>query len=257
MGKLGHLNQIEAFEFSQYLCLVGRAYRPTLGWTSWFAPIDVLPNIYQFLQEPPASTTIQVVIPLQAIGVFTSTGVKEVVVRHSVNGKPTDMRVAVRPATPVDEETISGLMAPSARSYLQARGADRILPAVGSSFTMRLGSVDIPFACGTWNDLTRARRFEVRLGIDALLPSASDIELVVEDCFKRSPAAATLARLLTPTGWVDGGLADFRKEVEACLQAGLGDKLVNVKVTVSSRCVDGELRELPSSHYDRALRSVP
>jgi hypothetical protein len=257
MGKLGHLNQIEAFEFSQYLCLVGRGYRPTLGWTSWFAPIDVLPNIYQFLQEPPASTTIQVVIPLQAIGVFTSTGVKEIVVRHSVNGKPTDMHVAVRPANPVDEETISRLMAPSALSYLQTRGADRTLPAVGSSFTMRLGSVDIPFACGTWNDLPRARRFEVRLGIDALLPSASDIELVVEDCFKRSPAAATLARLLTPTGWVEGGLADFRKEVEACLQAGLGDKLVNVKVTVSSRCVDGELRELPSSHYDRALRSVP
>ena len=148
-------------------------------------------------------------------------------------------------------------MAPSALSYLQARGADRTLPAVGSSFTMRLGSVDIPFACGTWDDLPRARRFEVRLGVDALLPSAFDIELVVQECFKRSLAAAALARLLTPTGWVDGGLADFRKEVEACLQAGLGDKLVNVKVTVSSRCVDGELRELPSSHHDPALRSVP
>jgi hypothetical protein len=122
---------------------------------------------------------------------------------------------------------------------------------------MRLGSVDIPFACGTWNDPPRARRYEVRLGVDALLPSASDIELAVQDCFKRSPAAATLARLLTPTGWADGGLAEFRQEVEACLQAGLGDKLVNVKVTVSSRCVDGEARELPSSHHDRALRSVP
>jgi hypothetical protein len=257
MTKLGHLNQIDAFEFSQYLCLIGRAFRPTLGWTSWFAPIHVMPNTYQFLQEPPASAIIQVVIPLQAIGVFTSTGVKEVVVRHSVNGKPTDMRVAVRPTTPADEETISGLMAPSALSYLQARGTDRTLPAVGSSFTMRLGSVDIPFACGTWNDLTRARRFELRLGVDALLPSASDIEQVVQDCFKRSPAAASLARLLTPTGWADGGLAHFRKEVEACLQAGLGDKLVNVKVTVSSRCVDGELRELPSSHYDAAQRSAP
>ena len=33
MGKLGHLNQINAFEFSQFLCLFGRASRPTLGWT--------------------------------------------------------------------------------------------------------------------------------------------------------------------------------------------------------------------------------
>ena len=39
MGKLGHLDCIDAFEFSRYLCLVGRGTRPTLGWTNWFAPI--------------------------------------------------------------------------------------------------------------------------------------------------------------------------------------------------------------------------
>ena len=240
MGQLGHLDQIDAFEFSRYLCLIGRGTRPTLGWTSWFAPIHVMPNTYQFLQQPPSGSAIRTVIPLQVVGVFMSTGVKEVVVRHSLKNKPVDRHVAVRPVSPADEQAMSALMPPSVLSYLHGKGADRTLPQVGTSFTLQLGSVDIPFACGTWNDLPRARRYDVHLDVEALLPGAADIEEAVQACFSEVEIADSLAALLTPGGW-DAGLPAFRRQVEARLQARLGDKLVNAQVRVSSRCVSNEL----------------
>jgi hypothetical protein len=246
MSQLGHLDQIDAFEFSRYLCLLGRGTRPTLGWASWFAPIHVMPNTYQFLQEPPTGSAIRTVIPLQVVGVFISTGVKEVVVRHSMKNKPTDLRVAVRPVSPADERAISGFMPPMLLTYLHGRGADRTPPLVGTSFTLQLGSVDIPFACGTWNDLPRARRYEVHLDVEALLPGAADIEEAVQACFGEFEVADALAALLTPNGW-DGGLPAFRRQVEASLQARLGDKLVNAQVRVTSRCVGSELHAFPDS----------
>jgi hypothetical protein len=255
MSKLGHLDCIDAFEYSQYLCLVGRGTRPTLGWTSWFAPIDVMPNMYQFLQEAPNGATIQAVIPLQVIGVFTSTGVKEVTVRDSVNGKPTDLRIAVRPTSPLDERAISGLLSPSVLSYLHAKGADRTMPPDGAAFSMHLGAVDVPFACATWNDPPRPGRYDLRLDVDALLSGPTEIETAVQDCFRESAVADALAKLLTPTGWTDGP-ADFRKTLEDSLLERLGHRLVNVRLTVSCRCIDGESAAYPTSVHPPALRSV-
>ena len=240
MSQLGHLDQIDAFEFSRYLCLIGRGTRPTLGWTSWFAPIHVMPNTFQFLQKPPAGSAIRTVIPLQVVGVFISTGVREVVVRHALKNKSTDLRVAVRPVSPADERAISALIPPSVLSYLHGKGADRTLPQVGTSFTLQLGSVDMPFAGGTWTDPSRARRYEVHLDVEALLPGAADIEAAVQACFGEPEIADALASLLTPNGW-DGGLPAFRGQVEARLQARLGDKLVSAQVRVASHCVGGEL----------------
>jgi hypothetical protein len=256
MSKLGHLDCIDAFEFSRYLCLVGRGTRPTLGWTSWFASIDVMPNTYQFLQEAPNGATIQAVIPLQVIGVFTSTGVKEVTVRHSVNGKPTDLRIAVRPTSSMDERAISGLMSPSVLSYLHAKGADRTLPPDGAAFSMRLGAVDVPFACATWSDPPRPGRYDVHLDVDALLPGPTDLEAAVQDCFRQPAVADALARLLTPAGWTDG-VAVFRSALEDSLLERLGDRLVNVRLTVTCRCIDDERAAYPTSVHHPALRSVP
>jgi hypothetical protein len=256
MTMLGHLDRIDAFEFAQYLCLVGRGTRPTLGWTSCFAPIHVMPNIYQFLQEPPVGTTIRTVIPLQVIGVFTSTGVREVIVRHSVNGKPVDKFVPVRPITASDEQSMAALLSPTALAYLHSKGASRIMPSVGSTFSMRLGGVYIPFACGTWNDPPRARRYEAYLDIDALLPSAAEIETVVQECFDRPAIADALAYWLTPVGWGDG-LQRFRSEIESCLQARLAGKLVNVRIAVRSCCVDGEPQPMATHARDPALTSIP
>jgi len=239
MSKLGHLDGVDAFEFVQYLCLVGRGTRPTLGWTSWFAPIHVMPNTYEFLQEPPRGLSIHAVIPLQIVGIFTSNGVKEVVVRHLANGRPNDKHVPVRPISPMQQLAVSTLISPSTLSYLRTKGTDRTMPPVGTSFTMQLGTVDVPFACGTWNDPLRARRYEIHLNVDALLPGLADIEMAVQDCFKRQVVADALATLLTPTGW-PAGLAAFKEEVEAGLLASLGDKLVNVRVTTFSHCLESE-----------------
>ena len=251
MSKLGHLDRIDAFEFAHYLCLTGVGSNPTLGWTNWFSPIHAMPNTYEFRQEPPAGTVLQVTIPLHVMGVFTSNGVKEVVVRHLARGKPTDVRVPLRPISRLEEESISSLMSASALSYLRNRGSDRILPMVGSSFTMRLGSVDVPFACGKWNDPPRPRRYDVRLNVDALLPSPADIEMAVQECFARGSVAATLATLLTPAGWGDG-LADFQHAIETALLERLGDALVNVAVTASSRCLEGEV-----PHFAAQLNGLP
>ena len=43
MSKYGHVERIAAFEFSSYLCITGEGENPAIGWTNWFAPIDVLP----------------------------------------------------------------------------------------------------------------------------------------------------------------------------------------------------------------------
>lgn len=251
MSKLGHLDRIDAFEFAHYLCLTGVGLNPTLGWTNWFAPIHAVPNCYEFRQEPPAGIVLEVPMPLHAMGIFTSNGVREVVVRHMARGKPTDVRVALRPISRMEEESISALMSSSALSYLRNRGSDRILPSIGSSFTMRLGSVDIPFACGRWNDPPRPRRYDVRLNVDALLPSPDDIESAVLDCFAQGSAAAALAVLLTPAGWAQG-MGDFQHAIETALLDQLGDKLVNVSVTAWSRCLEGAV-----PHFTAQLNGLP
>lgn len=242
MSKYGHLERISAFEFSQYLCVTGDGINPAIGWTNWLAPIDALPNTYEFLQEPPPEPILSVLTPFQATGVFTSNGVKEVVVRHLVNGRPADARVQVRPITRMEEENLLAFMSTSTVSYLRTRGNDRIRPLAGSSFTMRLGSVDVPFDCGTWNSPERARRHEVYLEVETLLPKVVDIERAVLACFERGPAALALATLLTPAGWVAGS-GVVQRALETDLLARLGDKLVGVRVTSSSFCLRSEFAE--------------
>jgi len=239
MSKLGHLDRIEAFEFAHYLCLLGHGTNPTLGWINWFAPIQAIPNTYEFLQRPPTGTVLQVEMPFEITGAFASNGVKEVVVRHQVNGKPTDTRVQVRPISRFETDSLSTFISSSTLSYLRNEGARRIIPAKGASVTVQLGTVDVPFACGTWNDLPRARRYQVNLNVDALVANPDDIEDAVLDCFRRGPVTNTLATLLTPTGW-SAGTSDFQAAIEACLRTRLGDKLVNVRVTTVSHCLEGE-----------------
>lgn len=252
MSKLGHLDRIDAFEFAHYLCLSGSGTNPALGWTNWFSAIDPIPNTWEFLQEPPAGAVLPVAMPFQITGAFASNGVKEVVVRHAVKGKPVDVRVPVRPISRLEEEAIAALMPASARSYLRHKGGDRTQPQEGASFAMQLGSVDIPFAGCTWNDPPRARRHVLHLAVDALLTSVADIETAVLDAFKRGMVAAHLETVLTPTGWPYGPQA-FHDAIEACLQAILGDRLVSVRVTTTSHCLEGEQRLAPV-HY---LRSMP
>jgi hypothetical protein len=251
MSKLGHLDRIDAFEFAHYLCLTGVGSNPTLGWTNWFSPIHALPNTYEFRQEPPAGTVLPVVMPVHVMGVFAGDGAEEVVVRHMVKGRPIEVQVPLRPISRIEEEAISGLMSASALCYLRNRGSDGLLASAGSSFTMRLGSVDIPFACGRWNDPPRPRRYDVRLNVDALLPRPTDIETAVLECFAQGSVAAALATLLTPAGWA-GGLADFQEAVESGLLALLGDRLVNVAVTASSRCLEGAV-----PHFTAQLNGLP
>lgn len=239
MSKYGHLERISAFEFSQYLCVTGEGSTPTIGWNNWFEPIDAVPNIYEFLQAPPVGPTLPVLTPFQALGVFTSNGVKEVVVRHRVNGRPADVRIQVRPVSYAEEQTMLGFLSASTVSYLRNRGNDRTLPPVGSSFRMRLGSVDVPFDCGTWSSPERARRHEVFLEVETLLPRVADVERVVLACFERGPAAAALAVLLTPTGWA-AGTASVRRAFETDLLARLGGSLVGVRVSSSSFCLKSE-----------------
>lgn len=255
MSKLGHLDGIDAFEFAHYLCLSGSGTNPTLGWTNWFSAIDAMPNTWEFLQEPPVGTVLPVAMPFQITGVFASNGVKEVVVRHEVKGRPVDMRVPVRPISRLEEESIASLMPASARSYLRRKGTDRTPPREGASFTMALGSVDIPFACGTWNNPQQARRHELHLGVDALLPSAAEIEKAVLDAFRRGMVAAHLETVLTPAGWADGPHA-FHQAIEAHLVSLLGDRLVNVRVTTTSHCLEAERRVAPV-HYLSSISPLP
>src|SRR4051794_5201276 len=119
MSKLGHLDHIDAFEFAHYLCLLGHGTNPTLGWINWFAPIEAMPNTYEFLQQPPTGTVLQVVLPFEITGAFASNGVKEIVVRQQLNGKPTDTRVQVRPISKFEKDALSALMSPSTLSYLR------------------------------------------------------------------------------------------------------------------------------------------
>ncbi|MDP2332169.1 MAG: hypothetical protein Q8M19_15895 [Reyranella sp.] len=252
MSKLGHLDRIDAFEFAHYLCLSGQGTNPALGWTNWFSAIDPIPNTWEFLQEPPAGPVLPVAMPFQITGAFASNGVKEVVVRHALKGKPVDVRVQVRPISRLEEEAIAALMPASARSYLRHKGTDRTQPREGASFAMQLGSVDIPFAGCTWNDPPRARRHELHLAVDALLSSVADIETAVLDAFRRGMVAAHLETVLTPTGWPYGTQA-FHDAIEACLQTILGERLVSVRVTTTSHCLEAEQRPAPV-HY---LRSMP
>jgi hypothetical protein len=247
MTRLGHLDRIDAFEFANYLCLSGGGTNPTLGWTNWFSAIDAMPNTWEFLQEPPAGAVLPVAMPFQITGVFASNGVREVVVRHALKARPVDVRVQVRPISRLEEEAIAALMPASARSYLRHKGADRTLPREGASFTMQLGSVDIPFAGGTWNNPQQARRHELWLAVDALLPDSAGIEKAVLDSFKRGMVAAHLETVLTPTGWADGPQA-FHQALEAHLLNILGDRLVSVRVTTSSHCVEIEQRLAPVHH---------
>lgn len=240
MSKYGHLDRISVFEFSHYLCVTGEGVNPEIGWSNWFAAIDALPNTYEFLQSAPPGAILPVVTPFRATGVFTSNGVKEVVVRHLVNGRPADVRVQVKPVTRAEEEELLGFMSVSTLSYLLNKRHDRTVPIVGSSFSMRLGSVDVPFDCGTWNSPERARRHEVFLEVETLLPRKEDIERAVLACFERGPAAAALATLLTPTGWA-AGTANVRRVLETDLLARLGDRLVGVRVTSSSCCRKSEV----------------
>lgn len=239
MSQLGHLDRIDAYAFAHYLCLTGVGSNPTLGWSNWFEPIHALPNTYAFRQEPPpACTVLPVVMPMHVLGVFAAEGAEEVSVRHLVEGRPAEVRVPLRPISRLEEEAIARLMSASALCYLRNRGSEGRLPAAGSSFSLRLGSVDIPFACGKWNDPARARRYDIRLTVEALLPCPADIEAAVRGCFAQGSVAAALAALLTPAGW-GGGLGDFQDAVESGLLALLGDRLVNVTVSAASRCLDG------------------
>jgi len=250
MSKLGNLERIDAFEFAHYLCLSGRGTNPSLGWTNWFSAIDPIPNTYEFLQEPPVGTVLTVAMPFQITGAFASNGVKEVVVRHQVKGKPVDMRVPLRPITRLEEDAIASLIPVSARSYLRQKGASRTLPRDGASFAMPLGSVDIPFAGCTWNDPPRARRHELHLAVDALQATVPEIKQAILDSFQRGMVAAHLETVLTPTGWPYGP-QPFHDSIEACLQSILGDRLVSVRVTTTSKCLDAGHRPAPphSLHY--------
>lgn len=251
MSKLGHLDRIDAFEFAQHLCLQGGGTNPNLGWTNWFSAIEAMPNTYEFLQEPPAGTVLPVAMPFQITGAFASNGVKEVVVRHLVKGKPIDVRVAVRPISRLEEEAIASLMPSSVRAYLRHKATDRTLPRDGTSFSMQLGSVDIPFAGGTWNDPPRSLRHVLHLGVDALLSSVAEIEQAILDAFKRGMVAAHLETVLTPTGW-SYGPQPFHDAIEACLQAILGERLVSVRVTTASHCLEVE-PPLAPVHYLRSM----
>ena len=251
MSKLGHLDRIDAFEFAQHLCLSGSGTNPSLGWTNWFSAIEAMPNTYEFLQEPPAGAVLPVAMPFQITGAFASHGVKEVVVRHLVKGKPIDVRVPVRPISRLEEEAIASLMPGSVRAYLRHKAADRTLPRDGASFSMRLGSVDIPFAGSTWNDPPRALRHVLHLGVDALRMSVAEIERAILDAFRRGMVAAHLETVLTPTGWPYGPLP-FHDAIEACLQAILGDRLVSVRVTTTSHCLEAEPPHAPV-HYLRSI----
>lgn len=261
MSKLGHLDRVEAFEFANYLCLTGSGSNPTLGWTNWFSAIDPMPNTWEFLQEQPAGPVLPVAMPFKITGIFPSNGVREVVVRHLVKNKPVDVRVPLRPITRLEEEAIADLMSASAQSYLRHKGADRRLPQEGASFTMALGSVDIPFACGTWNNPQQALRHELWLAVDALTPDTAEIERAVLEAFRRGMVAAHLETVLTPTGWGDGPHG-FHQALEAHLLNILGERLVNVRVTTTSRSIENhgiEGREPPSApvHYLRPLSQVP
>lgn len=239
MSKYGHVERIAAFEFSNYLCITGEGENPAIGWTNWFAPLDVLPNTYEFLQASPPAAVLPVVTPFRVMGVFTSNGMKEVFVRHLVNGRPVDARVEVRPVARAEDEGLLAFMSASTLSHLRHRRRDRTVPVVGSSFSLRLGSVDVPFDCGTWNSPERARRHEVYLEVETLLPRKSDIERAVLACFERGPAASALAALLTPTGWAAGTTA-LRRVLETDLLARLGDRLVGVRVSSSAFCLKSE-----------------
>ncbi len=249
MSKLGHFDQVDAFEFAQHLCLSGSGTNPSLGWTNWFSAISAMPNTYELLHEPPVGTVLPVPMPFQITGAFASNGVKEVVVRHLVKGKPTDVRVPVRPISRLEEEAIAALMPTSVRAYLRHKAADRTLPQDGASFSMRLGSVDIPFAGSTWNDPPRALRHVLHLGVDALRTSVAEIERAILDAFRRGMVAAHLETVLTPTGWPYGP-QPFHDAIEACLQAILGERLVSVRVTTTSHCFEVE-PPLASVHYLR------
>lgn len=255
MSKLGHLDRIDAFEFAQYLCLTGGGTNPTLGWTNWFAAIDAVPNIYEFLQEPPTGVILPVDMPFQTTGVFASNGVKEIAVRHLANGKPIDLRVLVRPISRLEEEAMASILPAAVQAYLRNKGSDRTMPEEGASFTMQLGTVDVPFDGGSWNNPQQARRYELHLTVDALVPGAAEIEKAVLECFRRGPVAAILASLLTPAGWANGP-EDFNKAIEACLLAALGDRLVNVKVTAPSHCLEGEQR-IAQVHQLRPIVPLP
>lgn len=251
MSKLGHLDRVDAFEFAQYLCLSGTGTNPSLGWTNWFAAIGAMPNTYEFLQEPPVGAVLPVAMPFQITGAFASNGVKEVVVRHLAKGKPTDVRVAVRPISRLEEEAIAALMPVSVRAYLRHKASDRTLPSDGASFAMRLGSVDIPFAGSTWNDPPRALRHVLHLGVDAQCASVAEIEQSVLAAFQRGMVAAHLETVLTPTGWPYGP-QPFHDAIEACLQSMLGERLVSVRVTTTSHCL--ELEPPPASvHYLKSM----
>lgn len=247
MSKLGHLDRIDAFEFAQYLCLQGSGTNPSLDWTNWFSAIEAMPNTYEFLHEPPAGTVLPVAMPFQITGAFASNGVREVVVRHLVKGKPIDMRVPVRPISRLEEEAIASLMPSSVRAYLRHKAADRTLPRDGASLSMRLGSVDIPFAGSTWNDPPRALRHILHLGVDALRSDVAEIERAILDAFRRGMVAAHLETVLTPTGWPYGP-QPFHDAIEACLQTILGERLVSVRVTTTSHCLEVE-RPLAPVHY--------
>ncbi|MDP1748540.1 MAG: hypothetical protein Q8L22_03710 [Reyranella sp.] len=251
MSKLGQLDRIDAFEFAHHLCLQGSGTNPSLGWTNWFSAIESMPNTYEFLQEPPVGTVLPVAMPFQITGAFASNGVKEVVVRHLVKGKPIDVRVAVRPISRLEEEAITSLMPSSVRAYLRYKAADRTLPRDGASFSMRLGSVDIPFAGSTWNDPPRALRHVLHLGVDALWSSVAEIERAILDAFRRGMVAAHLETVLTPTGWPYGP-QPFHDAIEACLQAILRERLVSVRVTTTSHCLEVE-PPLAPVHYLRSM----
>lgn len=251
MSKLGHLDRIDAFEFAQHLCIQGSGTNPTLGWTNRFSAIEAMPNTYEFLQAPPVGTVLPVAMPFQITGAFASNGVKEIVVRHLVKGKPIDARVAVRPISRLEEESIASLMPSSVRAYLRHKVADRTLPRDGISFSMRLGSVDIPFAGSTWNDPPRALRHVLHLGVDALCSSVDEIERSILDAFRRGMVAAHLETVLTPTGWLYGP-QPFHDAIEACLQAILGERLVSVRVTTTSHCLEVE-PPLAPVHYLRSM----
>lgn len=236
MSQLGHLDHITAFEFVHHLWLGGNGTNPTSGWANWIEPIR-MPNAYEFQQQPPSGPALQIVVPFKVLGVFPATGAKEVTMRHLVDGKPADVRIHVHAASPIEEAAVLGMVPEATLQFLKARkGEEGAATAVGATFSKHLGTVDIPFLCGTWSNPTRARRYELYLEVDAMLPSPSDIERVVTDCLKQSAIAAALIVLMTPVGWA-AGLGAFEKLLEACLLSKLGHKLVSVRLPVRNHCL--------------------
>jgi hypothetical protein len=103
----------------------------------------------------------------------------------------------------------------------------------GQSYSLHLGTVDIPFACGTWSNPLRARRYDFILEVE--VAGVQDVERAVADCLKQAAIVTALAALLNPLTW-SAAISLFTGLMRACLATKLKN-ILRVDLQTPSHCL--------------------